>query len=350
MNYTHLNKLTLVIFTLNRHKLLKRTINYWLNFNIKLIVLDGSNLKFQDPCLQSENIKYIHDKTGLYRRLLSSINYINTEFVILGSDDEFYLPSALASCIDFLLKESNFSSCGGRAIGFYTEKNKIFGLKQYKNLKNLKLDQSNASERAIKHFSNYVPAHFYSVMRFSKWKIICQNVFEKNYHFSASHELQVEFLSVIAGKSRILPELMWLRNKEIPPIHNDEVIKIEKKYWWYNKKYKNEKLDFLKRMKNASDELTNDQNIQIKEETIIKSFEAYLYNPKLKETYIKKIRKLLPSKIKILKRSIISLKNKYLYNKHKSLIEEINLLELENIHVNHTELNQVISSLRKPVE
>ncbi len=345
MNYFHLNKLTLVIFTLNRHKFLKRTINYWSNFNIKLIVLDGSKIKFRDPCIKSENIKYIHDKTGLYNRLLSSVNYIDTEFIVLGSDDEFYLPSALVSCIDFLLKETTFSSCGGRAIGFYTDKDKIFGLKQYANLKDFQLNQSNASERVIKHFSNYVPAHFYSVIRFSKWKIICRNVFEKNYLFSGSHELQVEFLSVVAGKSRILPELMWLRNKEIPPIHNEEVIKIEKKDWWYDKKYEDEKLDFLKRMKNASDELINDQNIQIKEETIIKSFEAYLNNPKLNETFIKKIRKLLPNKIKILKRLMISLKNKFLYDKNKSLIEEINLLEQESVLVNQRELNQIISTL-----
>ena len=36
-------------------------------------------------------------------------DYIDTEFVILGSDDEFYLPSALSSCIEFLSKNSEYS-------------------------------------------------------------------------------------------------------------------------------------------------------------------------------------------------------------------------------------------------
>src|SRR5210317_1860826 len=111
MNYPLLDKLTIVIFTYNRNEYLKRTINYWLNYNVKLLILDGSSTKLEDPCLKTKKIKYIYDTTGLYKRLLSSVNYIDTEFVILGSDDEFYLPSALSSCVQFLIKEPSFSNC-----------------------------------------------------------------------------------------------------------------------------------------------------------------------------------------------------------------------------------------------
>ena len=127
MNYSLLDKLTIIIFTYNRHNFLKRTIKYWSNYNIKLVILDGSDTKLEDLYLKQQNIKYIHNTNVLYERLLSSINYIDTEFMILGTDDEFYLPSALSSCVKFLSKDISFSSCGGRAIGFGFDYKNLIG-------------------------------------------------------------------------------------------------------------------------------------------------------------------------------------------------------------------------------
>ena len=123
MSYQILNNLTIVIPTHNRHKYLKRTIKYWANCGAKLLVLDGSDIKLEDPSLKEKNTKYIYNPNNFYNRLLSSIKYIDTEFMILGSDDEFYLPSALSSCVAFLTKETSYSSCQGLALGFGTRKN-----------------------------------------------------------------------------------------------------------------------------------------------------------------------------------------------------------------------------------
>lgn len=337
-----LEKLTIVIFSYNRHKYLIRTINYWSRYNVKLLVLDGSRTKLNDLCLQKKNIKYVYNTSGLYKRLLSSINYIDTEFTILSCDDEFYLPSALSSCMEFLSKEIEFSNCGGRAIGFTTDKKDIFGIKAYPKLNDFSLNHNNAIDRATKHFSNYVPAHLYSVMRTRKWKIICRYVFEKQYNLDSACELQIEFLCVIAGKSKIIPELMWMRNKEVLPINLD-LPRLEKQKWWFDKKYKNEKLDFLKRMKKACDELLKHQKIKIKEDTINKIFQLYFNSLPNKETFISKIKKLMPYRIKRIKRSILSVKNKLVISKHISLREEITQLEEQNVSVNHKDLNKIIS-------
>ena len=52
-----LEKLTIIIFSYNRHNYLKRTLKYWSNYDIKLVVLDGSNAKLEDPILNNKNIK-----------------------------------------------------------------------------------------------------------------------------------------------------------------------------------------------------------------------------------------------------------------------------------------------------
>lgn len=345
MNYPLLDKLTIVIFTYNRHEYLKRTINYWLNYNVKLLILDGSSTKLEDPCLKTKKIKYIYDTTGLYKRLLSSVNYIDTEFVILGSDDEFYLPSALSSCVQFLIKEPSFSNCGGRAIGFGFSKNSLFGLKAYPRLNGFCLDDNSAIERATKHFSNYVPAHFYSVMRSSNWKKISLYVFQKRYLFSAAHELQVEFLSTICGKSKIIPQLMWMRNKEVSSITQD-IIKLDISKWWVDKKYVNEKINFLTRMKKACDELLTNQDTKLSEDTISKVFQIYIDSFLKKEGLLSKLKKIIPSKLKKIIRTILSVKNKFIISKNISLKNEIVSLEADNVLVNQECLNRVISTLK----
>ena len=356
-----LDKLTIVIFSYNRHKYLKRTIRYWSNYNVKLLILDGSDSKLEDSCLDTKNIKYIYNPRGLYDRLLSSINYIETEFMILSGDDEFYLPSALSACIKFLMKESSYSCCGGLAIGFSTYKQNIFGGSQYPELKNLSLDYDSASERIKSHFYNYVPAHFYSVVRSSKWKLICKYTFEKEYNFFAVFELQVEFLVMVSGKSKIISQLMWLRNQEVSSIEGDRYSKSAKiliSEWWIDKNFKKEKEEFLNRMQKACDSLSIDQNFKFSENEISKLFDIYIYkilNKRLiKKNFFYKVIELISYK-KI--SALISYETKKMIKKfigwnkispyiRKSLVKEATQLEAKGVFVNHKDLNQVILTLK----
>lgn len=360
MKYNLLDKITIVIMSYNRHIYLKRTIQYWSNYNVKILVLDGSDIKFDDPCLLLKNIKYVHNKEGYYNRLLSSVHYIDTEFMILGCDDEFYLPSALSTCIDFLTKEDSYSCCGGRAVGFFTLNKIVFGAEQYPKLKDLCLDDDNALNRIERHFSNYVPAHNYSVIRSNKWKEISNHIFKKEYKFFASLELQIEFLVMFSGKSKIIPQLMWMRNVEVPPsrksnptaFSNMQIVE-----WWYDKKFNEEKKDFLHLMKRACDELVVNKNFNYTEDTI----------SRLIEIHVKKILKKKSSKKNLFTRmsnlisfrkiiGLLSYEKKNFIKKFirweiistyikKTLMSQVNLLEAEGVLINHEDLNQVILAL-----
>ena len=70
-NKNSLEKLTIIIFSYERHRYLDRTIKYWLNYSIKLLVIDGSDTKLDLEYLNTKIIKYIHDQRSLYDRLLS---------------------------------------------------------------------------------------------------------------------------------------------------------------------------------------------------------------------------------------------------------------------------------------
>ena len=348
--FSNLQKLTIVILTYNRHKYLKRTIKYWLYHDIKLLILDGSDFKLDDPILDSKNIKYIHNKKDLYERFLSSTNYIETEFMILSCDDEFYLPSPLSSSIDFLSDNSNFSSCGGCALGFgVAEENKFYGMERYPKLKNVNLCHDFASERIQDHFSNFVPAHFYSVMRTSIWKIICKHVFDKQFHFHAAAELQLEFLILVAGKTKILPELMWMRNmNESKPIRDlDQFNRPSTAYtindWWNDKLKQKDKEDFLYRMKNACEEISRNTEDKFDEDQISKFFKMYIYEMYINKSLLRKLLNLIPLKLKKIIKSILGL-NQIL--EIKSIEAQAKVLESQKVLVNYRELDQIILALK----
>jgi hypothetical protein len=187
-------------------------------------------------------------------------------------------------------------------------------------------------------------------MRYNKWKIICKSVFEKEYNFFAAMELQIEFLAAVSGKSKIIPELMWMRNKEVPGIRGTSAsttptFTIDQ--WWHDKRFKKEKEDFLYRMKKACDELLSDQNFQFTENIIARLLEIYINYLTSNQTLYKKIKDLIPIKIKILLRSILSFRKRFIVNKYKSLADEVSLLESESVHVNHKDFNQIILALRQ---
>lgn len=353
----YLEKLTVVIFSYNRQEYLKRTIKFWSSYSVNVLVLDGSDNKLDDIFLQKKNIKYIYDKRSLYDRLLETINHINTEFMILSCDDEFYLPSALSTCVKFLSNQNTYSSCKGTALGFFSDnKKKIICARQiYQELLGIHLYQDNASDRIKKHFYNYTIAHLFSVTRTHQWKIICKHVFEKEYNFYAVWELQIEFLLMVSGKSKIIPELMWMRNIEVPRIRNTSpsMAYLEISDWWNNDNYKLEKKNFLFRMKNACNEILIDQNSKFTEDEIEKLFEIYINRfYTRKKSLIRKIVDLIPVNVKRCIKSILNWekfilkKRQMTFNNARSLEEEANLLKKRGIFVNYKEINLIISAIQ----
>lgn len=333
-----LSDLTIVIFSFNRHYYLTRTINYWSKYNVKILVLDGSDNILDDDCLNVKNLHYIYDNTSLYSRLLQSVNYIKTKYIILSGDDEYYIPSALASCISFLNNNLSYSSCGGCAVGFFSYKDQVYGVEKYGKLRDLDLHQNQASKRISKHFSSYVPAHVYSVLRNSTWKVICKNIFKYEYSFFASMELQIEFLIMVSGKSKIISELMWLRNKDVTSIRGTSPslstdVKIND--WWGNKKFKKEKNHFLFNMKATCDELLKNNHIEI--EDIKRLFEIYIFHLNYRNSNLIKIKIFIKKFFKF-----------YLYkNKKFNLIEKANQLLSSGIKINFKELDIITKSILK---
>lgn len=341
-NLSLIKRLTIIIPTYQRQKFMIRSMHYWSGKGAKVIFLDGSEIGLNRDILShmKPNVVYIHSPVGVYERVFSSISLVDTEYVMFGCDDEFYILSALNSCLTRLSLDSKFVACTGRAIGFNWYDNSAIGYNVYPKLNGLILDNPDPANRLIKHFSNYVPAHIYAVCRTSIWKIAAQMAYSKEYNFFAASELQMEFLLVYAGKTLVIPELMWMRSGECTP-HYSKGIGITPfltfSKWWISEKSKKEKEDFIVQMNLACikiNKLTNEKNFpnikfileaHHKSKKIIFLIESFRYLPTPIRHVIKFFFKLIGHDV----------------TKRTSLMDVARLLEATGVKVNFDELELV---------
>ena len=108
-----LAKLTLVVPTYNRHSYALRNMFYWSGRSVTVHVLDGSPTPISLPELSglAQNIHYHHLPVSIFDRLRIATELISTDYCALMGDDEFFIPSALESCIAELDLYSDLVSC-----------------------------------------------------------------------------------------------------------------------------------------------------------------------------------------------------------------------------------------------
>lgn len=244
----NLSDLTIIIPSYNRQKYLLRQLEFWKNIEVKVLVLDGTEIACSKLSeYNSPDIKVIHIPETIEKRLGLAAQMIDTKYAAMISDDEFFIPSALDSIIQFLNKNLSYAACKGRAIGFNTDsKYQTLGQMAYEDLKDYDLNSESSTERLINHMSPYVMASLWAVHR-SEVLITCLDFISRTrtYSTAAAVEVQISMITAWHGKIRVLNELMWLRSYE-----NDNIWwsygNLTVARWFRESKYKKEVHEFIK--------------------------------------------------------------------------------------------------------
>ena len=258
-----LSHLTLVVPTYKRQKFALRLMDYWADKGPDVILLDGSPEPIALDLLAKypPSIRYFHKPVGLYERLLASLDLITTDFVALAGDDEFYIPSAILSCINEMERHPDLVACCGRALGFSYRSDSVLGMPQYPDLENYTLDANSAEERLVKHMHEYVPSLIYAVCKTNAWKSSFKHILQREFPFYAAVELQFEMFMGYAGKSKVIPELMWLRSHgETEPVRGTDISLDPSKRifdWWLDANNSYEQEEFLSIMSEGFLELSD---------------------------------------------------------------------------------------------
>lgn len=274
INKAVLSRLTLVMLTLNRQAFVLRSMGFWSGRGPCLIVVDGSLTPIEPAKLEklADNIKYLHNPAGFFDRLKFVLPLIKTDYVALIGDDEFYLPSALESCISKLDSDQDYVACCGRSLGFTCYSGKVYGYDQYAGFANYALENDDRFQRTIDHFSNYMPSLLYAVTQSSLWKKIFENILKREFGVGAIVEIQYQMLCCFAGKSIVLPQLYWLRSKENTPIRDtdpslDRNNAIEK--WWKDLDQEIVRSEFLTQMASGLSDVLSLNNEKVEPQKLL---------------------------------------------------------------------------------
>ena len=178
-----LKDLTIVIITYERYSFLRRLLSFYLSYNIKakFIVLDSSESYPENE----ELLKLLSDKKVTWKRFPSDIFFlkkialgselITTEYAVLSADDDFLIPTALEECLDYLIKNTDYSSVQGLCFthNIY-EKHKHIDLRliPFHKGKTLSLEQNSPCDRIYSYMEDGKYYPMYSIHKQSGKKQI----------------------------------------------------------------------------------------------------------------------------------------------------------------------------------
>ena len=216
-NYATLSDLTLVIPSYERQAYLLRQIEFWSRYPVNVVILDGSKsgCKHSRIVNMPSQIKYRHMPVSLEERLGFVRGRITTKFAALLSDDEFLIPSAVESCLEYLLSHPDYVACKGQALWFDCNKGVVVGGRIYPGLQGYVIDDDTASGRMLQHMNNYEMATLWSIQRTDVFNL-CLEVMscERAFSTAAAAEMQISLATAYSGKCKVINELMWLRSRE----------------------------------------------------------------------------------------------------------------------------------------
>ncbi len=229
---------TIIVNTYNRHKYLKRLLNFYDQYDdhINILILDSSS---KDPdkelnlLFDKKNIEYHRyvPSTFMPEKIAKGCKYIKTPYVLICADDDFAIPQAILKCVNFLNQNTDYSSAQG-----VTYKHLVSGNDKEINFifkKSIVNARSIDDDKPIKRLSRYCKDHtlcntYYSVQRselFSKiWK-------ESSLY--ANDWAMAEFfpcsMSLLYGKMKVLPffyasreanQIRWYNYKRLSEMYS----------------------------------------------------------------------------------------------------------------------------------
>ncbi len=216
--------LTIVIPTSNRPTFLYRLLAYYADLDVEFRIIVADSSKF-DKQIAPSAIKRFESRINLdYRispvetpilgKILSTIQTVETQYVVLNADDDFFVPGTLDQAVDFLETHPDYSLAHGYSLVFTL----ISGGSAHGTIRLLKeypqrsIEHASGADRLIDHLPNYTTT-WYSVQRIEQLvsNIKRMGMVGVDGRFS---ELMTSSLSVIQGKVKKLDRLYMVRQAD----------------------------------------------------------------------------------------------------------------------------------------
>jgi glycosyltransferase domain-containing protein len=207
---TLLDKVSIIIPSYYLHNYLKRTLDYYKNMSVKIIVVDSTDIIFKEK--DEYAIEYYHLPNMTYsKKLYFAAQKVKTDYIILCSHDDFVLLDAIEENVDFLENNKDYSTSQGATL-FYNMKYNCFNVLSYIDYSNSVYIIGNKSNIRIEQQFNTTFTHqVYSLSR----KEIFEDVFKYCSQYDikdiAISELIQAGIYSISGKFNIFPLMYYIQ-------------------------------------------------------------------------------------------------------------------------------------------
>jgi len=216
-----LSELKIIIPTYNRPLELERAIEYWREFPLKVLILDGSpKTFFQEGQLVNHpgSIEYHSSPKNLsatfedsyWDRIRYGCNIVNSEYVLIIADDDFATLPGILEALELLKNDNSLDAVLGKCAGFTIYEGKVEWSNLYKDWDDHSLIQSIDLLTRLETPPNKFFV-WYGVMRLRKRLEINQS-FEKFLPTdSRLGELLVHQLGLAFCRTTMLSRHLWVR-------------------------------------------------------------------------------------------------------------------------------------------
>ncbi|MDC0454705.1 TIGR00180 family glycosyltransferase [Candidatus Pelagibacter sp.] len=232
--------LTIIIPTIDyREALVSRSIQYYRNLSINIIIVDGSK-KFHNYKLKS-NEKHFHlCKLNFMERVIYGVAKAKTKYVAICQDDDFLNHKSLQKGIKFLDSNSDYSFLNGVDIYFEKFLNKFYLTQVYPEGKHNFYSSDNLYKRfkQIKKTKTQMTASLFRQKHILKALNSFQNLKlnEKN-ELRLYDEIAFSLFPIMHGRYKCINEIWQIRDRAVYPYYkkkhdlkkSNSIINISKK-------------------------------------------------------------------------------------------------------------------------
>lgn len=262
----------MLILSRNRQHCLKKTLSFYENYNINLLVIDNSPSDLSREFIP-ENCEYINTDQSFGQRSALAANRIKTKYTIIGADDEIYLPEALEKMKGFLESNSDYLAVGGYAIAVWKYGPTIASTWAYQRTYRYHNNNETPLERIKLHTGNGdnpITSFFTCNLTRTKAAQNCLNLYSK------APVVSTDAISVLticgAGKSKYLDIVYWVRNWNQSPRSNvgwNRRVTLHE--WWQEESNAHLKNKFESELKEIYLEYSNVDDFQESWNLVLKS-------------------------------------------------------------------------------
>lgn len=224
LNESISKNLTLIIPTHERHRYLKRVLEYYEECDLKIIVIDSSKNHYSD-IISNTNVEYIHcPSMDWIDKALIAAHKVESEYLVMCADDDFLAKTSFEVCLNFLNLNPEYEQVQGFLLGFnHLNETTKFNL-IYPHSFNYQLDSDSPIDRLESYYKNFIQL-FYVVRRTAGFRDALIEIKDNGLEHKTIDQAICSF-SVINGKTKVLPIFFGAR-EYIPTSNSHSLTSVE---------------------------------------------------------------------------------------------------------------------------